>query len=54
MGMGLPVEGDGWWRTEIGADGEPQGVSTLTLATCVKSAREARPVPPMTAIRMGS
>ena len=54
MGIGLPVDGDGWWRTVIGAEGRPHGVVGLMLATCVKSARDARPVPPMTAIRIGS
>lgn len=54
MGMGLPVEGEGWWRTLMGAEGLPQGVVGETLATWVKSARDWRPVPPMTAIWMGS
>lgn len=54
IGMDLPVEGDGWCSTAIGEDGAPQGVEGLILATCVKSAREARPVPPMTAMCIGS
>ena len=54
IGIGLPVDGDGWWRTDIGAEGDPHGVVGLMLATWVKSAREARPVPPMTAMWMGS
>lgn len=33
MGIGLPLEGEGWWRTLIGAEGAPQGVDGVTLAT---------------------
>jgi hypothetical protein len=36
IGIGLPVEGDGWWRIEIGLDGLPHGVSTSKVATCSK------------------
>ena len=52
--MGLPVEGEGWWRTEMGEEGAPQGVEGEMIATWVKSAREARPVPPITAMWIGS
>jgi len=38
----------------IGAEGEPHGVVGVIVATCVKSAKEASPVPPMTAMRIGS
>lgn len=33
MGIGLPVEGEGWWRTEIGEEGVPHGVVGLRVAT---------------------
>ena len=39
---------------EIGEDGVPQGVSGLRVATWVKPWRDWRPVPPMTAIDIGS
>ena len=54
MGIGLFMDREGWWRTAIGDEGAPHGVSGLMLATWVKSASEARPVPPITAMRMGS
>ncbi len=54
IGIGLPVVGDGCWSTAIGDEGVPHGVVGLRLATCVKSARELRPVPPITPIVMGS
>lgn len=54
MGMGLPDVGEGCWRTAIGEEGEPQGVVGLRLATCVKPASELRPVPPITAMWIGS
>lgn len=54
MGIGLPVEGEGWWRMDIGDEGEPHGVLGWRVATWVKSASDWRPVPPMTAIRTGS
>lgn len=38
----------------MGAEGEPHGVSILTVATCVNAARDPRPVPPITATRIGS
>lgn len=31
--MGLPVVGEGWCKTEMGDDGEPQGVVGLRVAT---------------------
>lgn len=34
--MGLPVEGEGWWRMEIGEEGVPHGVVGFNVATCVK------------------
>jgi hypothetical protein len=34
--IGLPVEGDGWWRIEIGDEGVPHGVVGLRVATWVK------------------
>lgn len=40
MGMGLPVDGEGWWRIVIGEEGLPQGVWRLRVATCVKPARD--------------
>lgn len=54
MGMGLPVEGEGWWRIEIGEDGVPHGVSTFRVAASVKFSRAWMPVPPITAILTGS
>lgn len=39
MGIGLPVDGDGWCRTDMGAEGVPQGVVGLIVATCVKCGR---------------
>lgn len=54
MGIGLPVDGDGWWRTVMGEEVAPQGVSTLRFATGVKEGRLWRPVPPMTAMGIGS
>lgn len=38
----------------MGDDGAPHGVSGLRVATCVKSANDWRPVPPMTAMPTGS
>lgn len=54
MGIGLPVEGEGWCRTAIGEDGLPHGVVGVRLATWVKWGRDCRPVPPITAMVMGS
>jgi len=54
MGIGLPVVGEGWWRIDIGEDGDPHGVSMLSVAARVKLGRAWMPVPPMTAIRTGS
>jgi hypothetical protein len=44
MGIGFPVEGEGWWRIDIGLDGEPQGVSTSKLATSSKFGRCLIPI----------
>lgn len=52
--MGLPVEGDGWWRIDIGEEGVPHGVVGLRDATCVKLGKDCNPVPPITAIETGS
>ena len=51
--------GKGWWGRGgrgmvMGDEGWPQGVGTVRVVTGVKPGREERPVPPMTAIRMGS
>ena len=46
--------GEGWERMVMGDEGWPQGVGTVRVVTGVKPGREERPVPPMTAIRMGS
>jgi hypothetical protein len=54
MGIGLPVEGEVWWRTEMGEEGLPQGVLGVSVATGVKPPMDCRPVPPMTAMWMGS
>lgn len=54
MGIGLPVEGEGCWRMEIGEDGAPQGVSILRVAARVKEGRDWMPVPPITAMCTGS
>lgn len=54
MGMGLPVEGEGWCRMEIGDDGSPHGVSTLSVAARVKPGSDWMPVPPMTAMWTGA
>lgn len=54
MGIGKPVWGEGWWRTPIGEEGVPQGVVGVRLATWVKLGRDWRPVPPITAIEIGS
>ena len=54
MGMGFPVVGEGWWRMDIGADGEPQGVSIFKLATSSKFGRSLIPVPPITPINTGA
>lgn len=54
IGMGLPVEGDGCCRMEMGDDGLPHGVSTSRVAARVKPGREEMPVPPMTAIWTGA
>ena len=50
IGIGLPVVGEGWCRTLMGEEGVPQGVDMFRFATWVKSARDWRPVPPMTAM----
>lgn len=52
--IGLPVEGEGWCRIEIGDEGVPHGVEGLRDATCVKCGSDCNPVPPMTAIETGS
>lgn len=54
MGMSLPVEGDLWCSTLMGDEGVPHGVSTFKLAARVKPGNDCRPVPPMTAMWMGS
>lgn len=54
MGMGFPDVGEGWWRTAIGDEVFPQGVSTFRFATWVKPGNDCRPVPPMTAMWIGS
>ena len=56
IGIGFPVDGDGdgWCKMLTGAEGLPHGVVGLMVATCVKSASEARPVPPITAMWTGS
>lgn len=54
MGIGLGREEEGWWRTEIGEEGAPQGVSSLRVATWEKPPMDWRPVPPITAMWMGS
>jgi hypothetical protein len=54
MGMSLPVEGDLWCKTLMGDEGVPHGVSTLRDAARVKPGSDCRPVPPMTAMWMGS
>ncbi len=38
----------------MGEEGEPQGVEGLRVATWVKPGRDWRPVPPITAMWMGS
>jgi hypothetical protein len=43
-----------WERMEMGEDGCPQGVRGLTVAIGVKPGRDWSPVPPITAILMGS
>ena len=47
-GLGL------WCSTVMGEEGAPQGVLTVIWAAGVKPGMEERPVPPMTAMRMGS
>ena len=54
MGIGLGREEEGWWRTEMGEEGAPQGVSSLRVATWEKPPMDWRPVPPITAMWMGS
>lgn len=54
MGIGLPVEGEGWWRMLMGEEGMPQGVVEWMVATGVKPGRDCRPVPPMTAMATGA
>lgn len=36
IGIGLPVDGDGWWRIDMGPEGLPHGVSKSIVATCSK------------------
>ena len=33
IGKGLPVDGDGWWRIDIGEEGVPHGVVGVRVAT---------------------
>jgi len=54
MGVGLPVEGEGCCRMEIGDEGAPQGVGTSRVAARVKPERAWMPVPPITAMWTGS
>lgn len=54
MGMLLPVLGEGWCRMEMGDDGAPHGVSTLSVAASVKPGSDWIPVPPITAMRTGA
>lgn len=54
MGVGRPVVGEGWWRIEMGDEGVPHGVLTLSVATFVKWGSCLMPVPPITAMRTGS
>lgn len=54
MGLGFPVDGEGWWRMVMGDEGAPQGVEMVREATFWKPGSSRRPVPPMTAMRTGS
>jgi hypothetical protein len=54
MGIGLPVDGEGWCRMEMGDDGSPHGVSTFSDAARVKPGSDWMPVPPMTAMWTGA
>lgn len=50
---GLPVLAEGCWRTLMGDEGFPHGVSMSSVAACVKPGNDEIPVPPMTAICTG-
>lgn len=54
MGTGWWDCGEGWCRTEMGEEGLPQGVVGSRVATWEKPGRCCRPVPPMTAMGIGS
>jgi hypothetical protein len=55
IGTGVSGDvGEGCSRTRIGADGFPHGVLRDRAATGEKPGRDSRPVPPMTAMEMGS
>ena len=45
---------EGCSRIRIGEEGGPQGVEIVRAATGEKPGSDSRPVPPMTAILMGS
>ena len=54
MGIGFPVDGEGWCKILIGEEGKPHGVEGRIVVTGWKPGSDCRPVPPITAIETGA